>query len=124
MWCAGGTQLAICVTENLVECSRLFGHQVDKAKEMMRESVIKGTTRVPGKQLVIIISRAKEEGTSSQSEVPGSGDPSTSSASAGKTSEDAQEKAKQKPEAGRPDEEKNGERSPKVARMDEKADDT
>ena len=38
----------------------LFCPQMGKAKEIMGESVIKGTTRVPGKQLVIIISRVKE----------------------------------------------------------------
>ena len=38
----------------------LFCLQMGKAKEIMGESVIKGTTRVPGKQLVIIISRVKE----------------------------------------------------------------
>ena len=33
---------------------------MEKAKEAISESVIKGTTRVPGKQLVIIISRSQE----------------------------------------------------------------
>ena len=33
---------------------------MEKAKEAISESVIKGTTRVPGKRLVIIISRSKE----------------------------------------------------------------
>ena len=34
--------------------------QMGKAKEAISENVIKGTTRVPGKQLVIVISRAKD----------------------------------------------------------------
>ena len=34
--------------------------QMEKAKEAISESVIKGTTRIPGKQLVIVISRSKE----------------------------------------------------------------
>ena len=33
---------------------------MEKAKEAISESVIKGTTRIPGKQLVIVISRSKE----------------------------------------------------------------
>ncbi len=81
---------------------------MEKAKDVIKESVIKGTARVPGKQLVIVVSRSQE-----------TGDQADAAAAAMTPTPEQTPASSDKPTSDETSTKTNGERSPKVPKLTE-----